>query len=274
MNNTESDEENENTQLDLVKNKSNFNPKRGRNNILESVCETLQNLPLDSTECISKSLASDKNIVIKEADKGGAVVIMDTVYYQQKIMNMLSNTEFYTEISENQDKAILQHIKKLLLKHSSTLTDKEKEFVTEFEYKESSFYGLPKVHKSKTIKEAIQKQNSEYITCEHPEDLTFRPIVGGPAAPTQRLSNLLDIILKPLCQNVKSFIRDDLDFLRHLPDQVGPDAKLVSLDVVNLYTNISSTLGLTALNFWIDYCRSDIDNRFTRDFYWRLRNWF
>ena len=279
FNNTESDEENENTQLDLVKNKSNFNPKKGRNNILDTVCETLQNLPLDSTECIStkqnlskeetnalKSLASDENIVIKEADKGGAVVIMDTVYYEQKIMDMLSNTEFYTEISENQDKAILQKIKKLLLKHSSTLTDKEKEFVTEFEYKESSFYGLPKVHKSKTIKEAIQKQNSEYITCEHPADLTFRPIVGGPAAPTQRLSNLLDIILKPLCQNVKSFIRDDLDFLRHLPEQVDPDAELVSLDVVNLYTNISSTLGLTALNFWIDNCRTDIDNRFTKEF--------
>lgn len=59
-----------------------------------------------------KSLASDENIVIKEADKGGAVVIMDTVYYEQKIMDMLSNTEFYTEISENQNKAILQKIKK------------------------------------------------------------------------------------------------------------------------------------------------------------------
>lgn len=34
--------------------------------------------------------------------------------------------------------------------------------------------------RSKSIKEAIQKQNSEYITSEHPEDLTFYPIVGGP----------------------------------------------------------------------------------------------
>lgn len=158
MNNTESDEENENTQLDLVKNKSNFNPKRGRNNILESVCETLQNLPLDSTECISKSLASDKNIVIKEADKGGAVVIMDTVYYQQKIMNMLSNTEFYTEISENQDKAILQHIKKLLLKHSSTLTDKEKEFVTEFEYKKVPSMGYQKFTNQKQSKKLYKNR--------------------------------------------------------------------------------------------------------------------
>ena len=63
------------------------------------------------------------------------------------------------------------------------------------------------------------------------DELTFRLIVGGPVAPTQRLSNLLDIILKPLCHNVKSFVRDDLDFLRHLPDHVesnrsyGPGVK-------------------------------------------------
>lgn len=62
--------------------------------------------------------------------------------------------------------------------------------------------------KSKSNKKN-QKQNSEYITREHPEELTFSPIVGGPAAPTQRLTNLLDIILKLLCQNVESFIRDD-----------------------------------------------------------------
>lgn len=65
---------------------------------------------------------------------------------------------------------------------------------------------------------------------------------------------------------LSSFIRHNLDFLRHLPYQVDPDAELVSLDVVNLYSKISSTQGLTALNFWIDNCRTDIDNRFTKEF--------
>ena len=91
------------------------------------------------------------------------------------------------------------------LKDSSVLTEKEADFVTNFDYKESCFYGLPKIHKSKQlIKDDVVKQNSEYVTCENPDDLTFRPIVGRPVAPTQRLSNLLDIILKPLCHNVKS----------------------------------------------------------------------
>ena len=89
---------------------------------------------------------------------------------------------------------------------------------------------------------AVVKQNSEYITCENPDDLTFKPIVGGPV-----LSNLLDITLKPLCHNVKSFVRDDLDFLQHLPDHVESNTTLVTLDVVNLYTNITARLGQETL---------------------------
>ena len=70
--------------------------------------------------------------------------------------------------------------------------------------------------------------------------------------PTQRLSNLIDILLKPLCTEVKSYVRDDLDFLRHLPDTITPSDKLVTMDVTNLYTNITCTLGLKALEYWIN----------------------
>ena len=63
----------------------------------------------------------------------------------------------------------------------------------------------------------------------------------------QRRSNLVDIILEPLHHNVKSFARDDLEFLRHLPDHVESNVTLVTLGVVNLYTNISARLGQEAL---------------------------
>ncbi|KAJ8301104.1 hypothetical protein KUTeg_020091 [Tegillarca granosa] len=70
--------------------------------------------------------------------------------------------------------------------------------------------------------------------CSSPDDLQFRSIVGGPNAPTHRLSNLLDILLKPLCVKVKSNIRDDFDFLKQLSN-----AKLVTFDIINFYTNIT-----------------------------------
>ncbi|XP_062609924.1 uncharacterized protein LOC134271725 [Saccostrea cucullata] len=42
--------------------------------------------------------------------------------------------------------------------------------------------------------------------------------------------------------------------------------KIHKEDVVNLYTNITSTLGIKALNFWIENYRNKIDNRFTKEF--------
>ena len=62
---------------------------------------------------------------------------------------------------------------------------------------------------------------------------------------------------------MKSFVRDDLDFLQHLPDHVESNTTLVTLDVVNLYTNITARLGQEALCYWIEKCRNNIDERFT-----------
>lgn len=46
--------------------------------------------------------------MIKEADKGSAVVIMDSNFYKEHIMNMLSNTVYYKEIEDNDDKKTMQ----------------------------------------------------------------------------------------------------------------------------------------------------------------------
>lgn len=114
-----SDDDEENiTETSLVKNKSNFNPKKGRNALLDTVCDTHESLStedntpknkrqhnlLKSEENTIKSLLNDDSIVIKEADKGGAVVGMDAEYYKNKILEMLNNNEFYCEIAENNDK--------------------------------------------------------------------------------------------------------------------------------------------------------------------------
>ena len=55
-------------------------------------------------------------------------------------------------------------------------------------------------HKSVTIIKAIQEQNTEYVNI----GLEFRPIIAGPACPTHRLSNLIDILLKPFIKHIGS----------------------------------------------------------------------
>ncbi|XP_062602971.1 uncharacterized protein LOC134264726 [Saccostrea cucullata] len=214
-----------------------------------------------------RNLSTGPNIVIKEADKGGAVVIMNNHFYKSKIMDMLQDNNFHKQIHGNDDRQTMKKIKSLI--HGPLcpdVTEKEKDYLVNFDFRESQFYGLPKMHKSAIIKEAIKNQNKEYIICPDPVDLSFRPIVGGPNAPTQRISQLLDILLKPLCKKVTSYVRDDLDFLNHLPSNVNKDAKLVTFDVVSLYTNIPTDLGIQAVKFWMEKYPDMINSRFQHDF--------
>jgi hypothetical protein len=73
-------------------------------------------------------------------------------------------------------------------------------------------------------------------------------------------------MLKPLCCEVPSFIRDDLEFLNHLPTTVNPNSELISFDVVSLYTNISHDLGISAITFWWENKRNIVQDRFSKEF--------
>lgn len=71
----------------LIKNKSKFTPKKNRDIHLDSYIDSIMNFPLETNTNIKrniskteqhalKRLQTDKSIVIKEADKGGAIIIM------------------------------------------------------------------------------------------------------------------------------------------------------------------------------------------------------
>jgi hypothetical protein len=139
-------------------------------------------------------------------------------------------------------------------------------YLINFDDRESEFYRLPKVHKSSEIQNAIANQKSEYICCLCPVYLTFRLIVGEPNSFTQILRHLLDILLQPYSKIVPSFVRDDLDFLRHLPDKIPQHTKLVPFDVVSMYTNIPVNLGIVAVKFWIDQHPHLLNDCFQRHF--------
>ena len=86
------------------------------------------------------------------------------------------------------------------------LQKKEKEYLISFLYNTSNFYGLPKIHKSKLIQNAMKEQQKEYLHILEPSDLKLRPIVAGPICPTGPLSNLVGILLKPFLLLVKSYV--------------------------------------------------------------------
>ena len=226
--------------------------------------EKKYNITLEERKAI-KSLQNDPRIIIKEADKGGGIVIMNTSFYRDKMLEMLGNDTFYKRTDDACSKTTLKKIRNLI-SLAKDMTRHEIAYLLVFDFKSSNFYGLPKIHKSDLIKNKCSEIQSDYLELKDPSDLQFRPIVAGPVCETHRLSNLIDILLKPFIKQVKSFIRDDIDFLSYIPNTVDENAILVSFDVTRLYTNISHELGLEAIKFWLEKHPNLIHKRFTKNF--------
>ena len=206
--------------MTLVRNKSSFEPTIGRNIALDKFITITKDFPLSTNskfnitlnerKCIS-DLRNNESIIIKEADKGGGIVIMNREYYKTKMLEMLEDNSFYRQANDDCSKSTFKKIKSLI-KLSGDVTRHEIDYLLNFEFKSSSFYGLPKIHRSNLIQEKCQKTYSTYLELKDPSDLKFRPIVAGPNCETHRLSNLIDLLLKPFIKHVKSYVRDDLDF--------------------------------------------------------------
>ena len=213
-----------------------------------------------------KSLANDQSIIIKEADKGGAVVIMDREHYKEKVENMLSDKKYYEKLDTDPQKTDRIKYNKFIKNYKDNLTQKEIDYLSNFDRKPSNFYGLPKVHKSDEIRNACDQFDTHYVQVENVTNLKFRPIVAGPACQTHRLSNLIDILLRPLTKRVKSYLRDTTDFLNHLPSAVPENTLLASFDVESLYSNIPHELGIEAIKYWLRKYPNDTPSRFPKKF--------
>ena len=99
------------------------------------------------------------------------------------------------------------------------------------------------------------------------EDLKFRAIIfiASPACPTHRLSNLIDILLKPFIKIIGSYVRDDIDFLNNLPKHIGKCETFITFEIVSLYNNIPRDLGIEALTFWLNRHPAYLDQRYTKN---------
>ena len=184
----------------------------------------------------------------------------------KQIDKLLSNPDYYKQLEESPHKDIMKGYSKYIEKYKSNLTEKERDYLLNFESKTSNFYGLPKIHKRKDINDACSIYDKNYVELKAPESLSFRPIVTGPTCETHRLSNLIDILLQPYTKHIKSYIKVTTDFLSILPTSTNPDTLLVSFDVVNLYTNIPHDLGIEAKEYWLRKFPQELQTRISVEF--------
>ena len=174
-------------------------------------------------------MRANLNIVIKPADKGGAVVVMDSDLYANEGFRQLLNPHYYREIERPLANETVPKINAVLnrLLDSGFITDKQ------FDYLEAripdsprSFYLLPKVHKDR----------SKWPSPNMPEG---RPIVADCGSETYRICEFIDYYLKPLATRHSSYLKDTYDFIHKIRGQIiPPHSFIVTGDVTALYTNM------------------------------------
>jgi hypothetical protein len=173
-------------------------------------------------------LKQRQDIVIKPADKGSAVVIMDTDKYIAEAHRQLSDKRFYQSLDhdptlENAEKVteLLQEIAALGHIDLKTL-----QYLIPENSKPGRFYLLPKIHKP---------------------GCPGRPIISANDHPTEQISEFLDFHLAPLVEHLPSYIQDTTDFLRKVASvDIPTGSTLFTMDVTSLYTNIPHSEGIAA----------------------------
>ena len=188
-----------------------------------------------------RTLRENPHITIQKADKGSAVVVMNTIDYLREGYRQLQDEQFYQKIDEDVTTQISEKIFKQLttMKSLNIITQKNFEFLNISNPTEARFYLLPKIHK---------------------KNVPGRPICSSVNHPTAHISKFVDEHIKKYVPKTKSYVRDTQHFISRLKllGQIPENALLVTLDVSSLYTNIPNREGILAV---AEHLRSDPDKQ-------------
>ena len=182
------------------------------------------------------ALAKDANITILPADKGRAVVVMNTSDYKEKAKNILSDNNTYKVLKKDptskyktQLSSKLQEIRQL-----NEISDVEHRRLLPTSTLTPRFYGLPKVHKA---------------------GAPLRPIVASRGSITYGVARHVADILSPLVGKNGYALNNSEDMVNSLNNcTLQEDDILVSFDVTALFTKVP-----------VDKSVEIIHDRLTRD---------
>ena len=164
-----------------------------------------------------------KDLVILKQDKGKGVVLLDKTVYIDKCLSIL-NTQQFQQLDVSPTAANEYKIQRPLRKIKSKFTQQEYNRLYPTESNAGKFYGTAKLHKLPTFGTVYQ--------------LPLRPIISNIQTVSYQLAKHLPKLLLPLSKKQYSIysIKNFMSFMKH---QKVPDGhKMVSFDVVSLYTNV------------------------------------
>ena len=186
-----------------------------------------------------RELKENNRIIIKPADKGSAVVIMDREQYLWEGYRQLHDQKYYLKL----DKPIYTETKPMIEKIIKTLQDKkfinskQKQYLLGGpEPRARRFYMLPKIHKDPS-------------KWSKPHEIPpGRPIVSDCSSETYYTAEFLDHYLNPLSILHPSYIKDTYDFVNKIRTlHIPQNAILFTMDIDSLYTNIDIPQGIQTI---------------------------
>lgn len=193
------------------------------------------NLTRDESTAL-KELSQNPDIVIKPADKGGAIVIWQHTNYIQEAERQLSDGEYYQKLSHNPMTSMQNDFESFLqnAKTQRDINDNTYNFLFQNHPIVPTFYLLPKIHKGPG------------------KNPPGRPIVAANGSLTEAASIFIDHYLKPYVLQLPSFIRDSSDVLTRLHHFSDSSFDFfLTMDVQSLYTCIPHCQGLEAISHFL-----------------------
>lgn len=186
-----------------------------------------------------QELKQNKSIVVKKADKGSTIIVLDREQYIKEVESQLSSTLHYEKLSEPITPKITSKFNEILdtMLHKKLITRKIRDFLyAPREARTRVFYALPKVHKN---------PDAWFLAHRIPKS---RPIVSDCGSHTERISQFIEAHLTPYSIIHPSYVKNTYDFLDKIKTaNISENTLLISLDVDNLFTNIPNDLGIEAV---------------------------
>ena len=153
------------------------------------------------------NLSKRKDITVKAADKGGAVVVWRTGLYQQEAFRQLSDNFFYCKIEKDltpsSQKIVKETVRDLISKQELPATAQKNLIITT--PRTSVIYFKPKIHKPNN---------------------PSRPIFFTYSYPAELISQYLDQIMSP--------------FVNHILKTLIMRSKLIAISIFQAKTNLFS----------------------------------
>ncbi|XP_044762033.1 uncharacterized protein LOC123319229 [Coccinella septempunctata] len=180
---------------------------------------------------VTKSfLKTNNQLLVLDSDKGSVTVLMNRTDYFTKMYEIV-NTDNFREVPRDPTSTIQTKTNKIIstLETEGIISSIQAKQMKSYNSTSPRMYGNPKIHK---------------------ENIPMRPIVSDVKGPTCKLSEYIAQILTSAYDDTNNYyVKDSFDFSAKINNfELPPGYVLISLDVVNLFGNISRELVLAALD--------------------------